>query len=90
MMLGLVVSASAQDRYKIISLPAPSGYNSSALGFKRYLYGPGTYVTPLYPRREADFGYRILTAHGPNENVEKKDLLEAVEGYKKLILRALK
>jgi acetylornithine deacetylase/succinyl-diaminopimelate desuccinylase-like protein len=32
----------------------------------------------------------ILTAHGPNEFVEKADLLEAVEGYKKLILRALK
>ena len=34
-------------------------------------------------------GCRILTAHGPNESVEKKDLLQAVEGYKKLILRAL-
>jgi probable HAF family extracellular repeat protein len=32
LMLGLVVPASAQDRYKIISLPTPSGYNSSALG----------------------------------------------------------
>jgi len=31
-MLGLVVPASAQDRYKIISIPTPSGYNSSALG----------------------------------------------------------
>ena len=40
--------------------------------------------------READFACRILTAHGPNESVEKKDLLEAVEGYKRLILRALK
>lgn len=40
--------------------------------------------------RETDFACRILTAHGPNESVEKKDLLEAVEGYKKLILRALK
>jgi acetylornithine deacetylase/succinyl-diaminopimelate desuccinylase-like protein len=37
----------------------------------------------------ANRGCRILTAHGPNESVEKKDLLEAVEGYKKLILRAL-
>ena len=32
LMLGLVVSASAQDRYKITSLPSPAGYNSSALG----------------------------------------------------------
>ena len=32
LMLGLAVFASAQDRYKIINLPAPSGYNSSALG----------------------------------------------------------
>jgi len=31
----------------------------------------------------------IHTAHGPNEFVEKSDLLEAVVGYKKLILRAL-
>jgi hypothetical protein len=31
----------------------------------------------------------IFTAHGPNEFVTKADLLEAVEGYKKLILRAL-
>jgi acetylornithine deacetylase/succinyl-diaminopimelate desuccinylase-like protein len=42
------------------------------------------------PRRVTDYGCRILTAHGPNESVENKDLLEAVEGYKKLILRALK
>lgn len=41
--------------------------------FKRYLYGPGS----------------ITTAHGPNEFVQKSDLLEAVEGYKKLLLRAL-
>jgi probable HAF family extracellular repeat protein len=32
LMLGLVVPASAQDRFKIISLPTPAGYNSSALG----------------------------------------------------------
>src|ERR1700749_514603 len=32
LMLGVVVPASAQDRYKIISLPTPSGYKSSALG----------------------------------------------------------
>jgi acetylornithine deacetylase/succinyl-diaminopimelate desuccinylase-like protein len=32
----------------------------------------------------------ILTAHGANESVERADLLEAVEGYKKLIIRALK
>jgi probable HAF family extracellular repeat protein len=31
-MLSLAVSASAQDRYKIISLPTPASYNSSALG----------------------------------------------------------
>src|ERR1700721_2924090 len=32
LILALAVSASAQDRYKIISLPTPAGYNSSALG----------------------------------------------------------
>ena len=32
LMLAFAVTASAQDRYKIISLPTPSGYNSSALG----------------------------------------------------------
>ena len=31
----------------------------------------------------------IHTAHSPGEFVQKKDLLEAVEGYKKLILRAI-
>jgi acetylornithine deacetylase/succinyl-diaminopimelate desuccinylase-like protein len=31
----------------------------------------------------------INSAHGPNEFVTKDDLLEAVEGYKKLILRAV-
>jgi acetylornithine deacetylase/succinyl-diaminopimelate desuccinylase-like protein len=34
--------------------------------------------------------YSISSAHGPNEHVTKADLLEAVEGYKKLILHALK
>ena len=37
----------------------------------------------------ADPNFSILTAHGPNESVEKADLLEAVEGYKKLIMNAL-
>jgi acetylornithine deacetylase/succinyl-diaminopimelate desuccinylase-like protein len=55
--------------------------------FKRYLYGPGRYF-PSDTLNEADIS--IVTAHGPNEFVEKEDLLEAVEGYKKLILRALK
>jgi len=32
LLLALAVNASAQDRYKIISLPTPAGYNSSALG----------------------------------------------------------
>jgi probable HAF family extracellular repeat protein len=32
LMLALALSASAQDRYKIINLPTPAGYNSSALG----------------------------------------------------------
>jgi probable HAF family extracellular repeat protein len=32
LLLALAASASAQDRYKIISLPTPAGYNSSALG----------------------------------------------------------
>jgi probable HAF family extracellular repeat protein len=32
LLLGLVLSAPAQDRYKIMSLPTPAGYNSSALG----------------------------------------------------------
>lgn len=40
---------------------------------KRYLYGPGT----------------ILLAHGANEYVENKDLLDAIEGYKTLIQHAL-
>lgn len=40
----------------------------------RYLYGPGT----------------ILVAHGPDESLKVKDLEAAVEGYKKLILHALK
>ena len=31
-MLTLALNASAQDRYKVISLPTPAGYNSSALG----------------------------------------------------------
>lgn len=41
---------------------------------KRYLYGPGS----------------ILTAHSDDEFVLVKDLEEAVEGYKKLMLGALK
>lgn len=40
----------------------------------RYLYGPGT----------------ILVAHGPDEALKVKDLEAAVEGYKKLMLHALK
>ncbi|KAG6000329.1 hypothetical protein E4U21_005607 [Claviceps maximensis] len=40
----------------------------------RYLYGPGS----------------ILVAHGARENLTVADLEEAVEGYKKLILHALK
>ncbi|KXJ91535.1 hypothetical protein Micbo1qcDRAFT_163295 [Microdochium bolleyi] len=40
----------------------------------RYLYGPGT----------------ILVAHGPDEALKLKDMEAAVEGYKKLILHALK
>lgn len=40
----------------------------------RYLYGPGT----------------ILVAHGPRENLTVGDLEEAVGGYEKLILHALK
>lgn len=38
-----------------------------------YLYGPGT----------------ILVAHGPDEALKLKDMEEAVEGYKKLILHVL-
>ena len=41
---------------------------------KRYLYGPGS----------------ILTAHSDNEFVLASDLVEAVEGYRKLVLGALK
>lgn len=41
---------------------------------KRYLYGPGT----------------IHVAHGSNEFVDNKDLLDAVDGYKRLILFILK
>ena len=40
----------------------------------RYLYGPGS----------------ILVAHGADEALKLKDLEAAVEGYKKLILHALK
>lgn len=40
----------------------------------RYLYGPGT----------------ILVAHGARENVTVGALEDAVEGYKKLVLHALK
>ncbi|KAI1842458.1 hypothetical protein JX266_011353 [Neoarthrinium moseri] len=40
----------------------------------RYLYGPGT----------------IFVAHGPDEALKVKELEVAVEGYKKLILHALK
>jgi acetylornithine deacetylase len=41
---------------------------------KRYLYGPGN----------------ILVAHSDHEHLTVSDLEEAVEGYKKLILAALK
>lgn len=40
----------------------------------RYLYGPGS----------------ILVAHGDDEALSVSDLEAAVEGYKKLILHALK
>ena len=40
----------------------------------RYLYGPGS----------------ILVAHGPDEALRLRNLEAAVEGYKKLILHALK
>lgn len=40
---------------------------------KRYLYGPGS----------------ILVAHSDHEHVNATDLLQAVEGYKKLIRHAL-
>ncbi|KAL0938289.1 acetylornithine deacetylase [Colletotrichum truncatum] len=42
--------------------------------YTRYLYGPGT----------------ILVAHGRNENLTVADLEEAVTGFQKLILHALK
>jgi acetylornithine deacetylase len=41
--------------------------------FKRYLYGPGS----------------ILLAHSDHEHIAIKDMEEAVEGYKKLILHSL-
>jgi acetylornithine deacetylase len=56
--------------------------------FKRYLYGPGRYYA-LERSNFAHASYSITSAHGPNEHVAKADLLEAVEGYKKLILHAL-
>ena len=43
-------------------------------GVKRYLYGPGS----------------ILVAHGDNEGLTVGDLEESVDGYKKLILHALR
>ncbi|RYP66178.1 hypothetical protein DL771_007954 [Monosporascus sp. 5C6A] len=53
-------------------------YGTDVPNFKgnhtRYLYGPGS----------------ILVAHGPDEAIKLKDLEAAVEGYKKLILHALK
>ncbi|KIV77939.1 hypothetical protein PV11_09711 [Exophiala sideris] len=45
-----------------------------AKGVKRYLYGPGS----------------ILVAHGKNEGLTVGDLEDALEGYKKLVLHALK
>jgi acetylornithine deacetylase len=39
----------------------------------KYLYGPGT----------------ILVAHGDDEALRVRDLEEAVEGYKKIIMHAL-
>ena len=39
----------------------------------KYLYGPGT----------------ILVAHGDDEALRVRDLEEAVEGYKKIIVHAL-
>ncbi|KAI1622853.1 acetylornithine deacetylase [Exophiala viscosa] len=45
-----------------------------AKGVKRYLYGPGS----------------ILVAHGRNEGLTVGDLEDALEGYKKLVLHALK
>jgi acetylornithine deacetylase/succinyl-diaminopimelate desuccinylase-like protein len=53
--------------------------------FKRYLYGPGRSFSRLQLLIPS-----IHTAHAPDEFVEKADLLEAVEGYKKLILHGLK
>lgn len=42
-------------------------------GFKRYLYGPGS----------------ILVAHSKDEHVSAESMLQAVEGYKKLMLHSL-
>ena len=42
--------------------------------FKKYLYGPGN----------------ILVAHSDHEHLTEEDLFAAVEGYKKLVLAALK
>ena len=42
-------------------------------GHKRYLYGPGS----------------ILVAHSDHEFLEKKDMVEAVKGYERIILHAL-
>ena len=41
---------------------------------KRYLYGPGS----------------ILVAHSDHEHLKARDLLTAVEGYKRLVRTALK
>ncbi|KAI1329232.1 Zn-dependent exopeptidase [Xylariaceae sp. FL0255] len=53
-------------------------YGTDVPNFKgnhtRYLYGPGT----------------ILVAHGPDEAIKVKDLEAGVEGFKKLILHAVK
>ncbi|KAH7027388.1 acetylornithine deacetylase [Microdochium trichocladiopsis] len=56
---------------------AVMNYGTDVANFRgthtKYLYGPGS----------------ILVAHGPDEALKLKDMEDAVEGYKKLILHAL-
>ncbi|KZZ94265.1 acetylornithine deacetylase [Moelleriella libera RCEF 2490] len=62
------------DGFKKVTVNYGTDIPNLAGNHTRYLYGPGT----------------ILVAHGARENLTVGDLEEAVEGYQKLILHALK
>ncbi|KAK2612654.1 hypothetical protein QQS21_001270 [Conoideocrella luteorostrata] len=62
------------DGFKQVTVNYGTDIPNLAGNHTRYLYGPGT----------------ILVAHGARENLTVADLEEAVEGYQKLIVHALK